>query len=344
MKLKLPFLLLLALISSCINEWDKELEKVKLKHTLINKHKNINKNEIEINIYQHPNKLEINFNLGPFKNFSTNTLFFDWYIRFFYNKRFITFPIYFNTKFYNNENYKGKGQTIQFLVSANKKLTEQTTCTIEIPLYLFHEIKRGKQVIVAELFAKYKAHPDSSYMNEFYSDAIDISRKKRLENHDSVYTNNPSPNLSFRWLFEIDMPPIKRTQIVMKEIILQDDKNFSPRGMDFSFRDGLPDIYWTISYPVETFDDIKNLYWKSREAKYAYNYQYIDTIEILHLSKKDKLIFGVYDRDDFSRDDFIGDWYGHLLTLYSDTFKSLSFDYITSFKIKAKYKGCINCL
>jgi hypothetical protein len=151
------------------------------------------------------------------------------------------------------------------------------------------------------------------------------------------------PDFKFRWLVEIEMPPIYHTQITSNEILLQDDEKFSPRGMDFSFREGLPDIYWIINYPIDNQKHTGPLYWRSREAKYAVAYTYPDTIDFLHYSKKDRLFIGVYDRDDFSKDDFIGDWYGHFLTLYCDTFKSLSFDHITSFKIKATLKSCVNC-
>jgi hypothetical protein len=57
---------------------------------------------------------------------------------------------------------------------------------------------------------------------------------------------------------------------------------------------------------------------------------------------KINLKIGVYDRDDLSRDDFLGDWFGSIKELESDSIKTLHFDNLKWFKIKAKQQGCIN--
>jgi|GEM_PF-5173888 hypothetical protein len=341
MKIAILTFFLLLLISSCIDEWDKELKKTYINHKIIRKHKDVRENEIDIKIKQNKNTLELFFDIGPFNKLTAFNIFdFNWYLRFFYNGQIIKIPPYFNTEYYYNSKYKGKAKILNYFVSNKSKTNKSIKYSVKIPLFLLQEIKQGKQKLIAELYAKqidtFLTTKYQSYSNNYFTDSL-------LKNSYSI-KEVEIPELSIRFLFEIDMPSVYLSQLCLKEIILQDDENFSPRGMDFSFRDGLPDIYWTISHPVENLDDIKNLYWKSREATYAYNYTFFDTINILHFSKKDKIIIGVYDRDDFSKDDFIGDWYGHLLTLYRDTFKSLQFDYIISFKIKAKYKGCVNCL
>jgi hypothetical protein len=112
--------------------------------------------------------------------------------------------------------------------------------------------------------------------------------------------------------------------------------------MDFSFRAGLPDIYWTVYFPAEGEDDFEYLYWRSYEATYATEYNSNDTVWLYHFSPEDDLKIGVYDRDDLSGDDYLGDWFGSLEKLGGGKFTEFDFDHVRRFGIKTESFGCIN--
>ncbi len=324
MKHVLFFFMLVLLFSSCIEEWDKELSTKDLKTKLIYKHPSISKSKVKCYASVFDNKLQIKFKLKPFDHLQLpeRVLYYNWYLRFFYDGQVVRFPELLKQSTMYQKTILGRGNSLQYIVSTLNTLGNAYEFEMELPLMMLSQIKKGNSSFVIELFAGIS---DTKNSLANYTEVLEI------------------PNFKFRWLVEIQMPPIYHTQITTHEIVLQDDEEFSPRGMDISLREGLPDIYWTINYPIDNKKHTGPLYWRSREAKYAVAYTYPDTIDFLHYSKKDRLFIGVYDRDDFSKDDFIGDWYGHFLTLYSDTFKSLSFDHITSFKIKATLKRCVNC-
>ncbi|MCX7861905.1 MAG: hypothetical protein N2449_02800 [Bacteroidales bacterium] len=322
--MKILFLLILSLmLVSCIEYWDNELKKKHINSELIYKPESVRRSEINLKTFIIDNSLQLKFNIGHFKNltFPDSVILYEWYVRFYFNSKIIHFPPLLNNTFLRKKEIIGIGNSLQFQLT--NVLSNCSPCNVElnVPFYLFHEIKAGESPIVVELFAGFKTRADS----------LNFEPVKTID------------GILFRWMMNIHIPKIYHTQIISKEILLQDDESFSPRGMDFSFRDGLPDIYWMITYPLEPEKPKGQLYWRSQEATYADKYTNTDTIDFLHYSKKERLIFSVYDRDDFSKDDFIGDWYGHFLSLYNDTFKSLTFDHVQSFKVKAINKGCINC-
>ncbi len=135
---------------------------------------------------------------------------------------------------------------------------------------------------------------------------------------------------------ELNIPQLYKTTFCTDSIVLRDDSVFSPVGMDFSFRLGLPDIYWYFTYNAQSKEDGFSQNFRSREATYAVLYPYQDTVSFIHYKKRKNIDISVWDRDDLSRDDFIGEWKGSV-----DDFKSsnndytvLKFDNIDRFKIK----------
>ena len=196
---------------------------------------------------------------------------------------------------------------------------------IQFPLTVFHSLIAGKHHFEAELFN-----------TTFYGSHYDTTTKETTE------LEVPFHQINGKVKFIINVPEIYLTTIYGNGLDLRNDDKFSPVGMDFSFRLGYPDIYWEIFYPAFGEGDFSYPYWRSREATYSTNYQDKDTVFLYHFSPKDQIKIGVYDRDDLSGDDFLGDWFGPLKELEQNSYRSLVFDNLKWFQIKVKQQGCIN--
>lgn len=310
---------------SCISEWDKALDKKTIANTWVYNKGWLNKENCKIEPSIYNSNFDINIELKGLKQFWTDSLKNDsianikFFFRFYNDKgEIIKIP----TAFSKNKLYKkycGKGNYLQIPIEANIQNYFIKT-QVNLPFILFKDLPTGENIIYLELFATKYYHT-----NEF-------SKETNIN------------ELKARWKLIITMPEIYETILYSGGIFLQNDDKFSPMGMDFSLRLGLPDIYWTVFIPAKNKNDFSNFYWRSKEATYSKNYTDSDTVMIYTLNSKENFIIGVYDRDDFSRDDFIGNWYGKLSELYADTFKELQFNHVNCFKIRAKFNGCINKL
>ena len=182
---------------------------------------------------------------------------------------------------------------------------------VKIPLYNFHYVPHGEHKFYFKILQK-----------RFYHGLF-----------------NEEKDTSLIWAIaetDIKIPKIFKTTLCTDSIILRDDDSFSPAGMDFSFRKGYPDIYWFFSYDAGNDNDFLQTF-HSREATYSVLYPYRDTISFLHYKNLNQLDISVWDRDDFSKDDFIGEWKGSVDDLIPEKgkdFQELKFDNIDRFKIK----------
>jgi hypothetical protein len=325
MKKFFMFIFILFLFQSCISEWDKALDEKTLDYKWINKSSWCNKNNTEIKILDEVQKLHIFIKIYDWEKLMKDSIHLDsiseikYYLRFFVDGKVATLPQEL-IKSYSYKTYKGKSNSLIIPLEIKTRAANDEM-EAYIPYLALKSVKKGKQHLYCELFAV----------------------KQSQFATDSPVVQKAIPQIKGRWDMQINMPEIYKTVIYSAGIFLENDKKFTPVGMDFSiFGSGLPDIYWTIFIPAHDSTDFSNFLWRSGEATNSYNYTDSDTVSVLHFSPKDGLIIGVYDRDDFSRDDFIGDWFGKISDITSDTFKSLAFDHITSFKIKAVQKGCVN--
>lgn len=325
MKNLIFIIVLLLIFHSCISEWDKALDKKTIANTWIYNKGWLNMENCKIDPSIYNSNFDINIELKGIKRFYNDSFKNDtianikFYFRFYNVKgEIIKIPAAFSkNKLFKK--YCGKGNYLQIPIEANV-FNNLIKTQVNLPFILFKDLPTGENVVYIELFAtKY-------YQTNEYSKETNINQLKA------------------RWKLTFTMPEIYETILYSGGIFLQNDDKFSPMGMDFSFRLGLPDIYWTIFVPSKNKDDFSNYYWRSEEATYSMNYTDSDTVMIYILNSNEKFIIGVYDRDDFSRDDIIGNWYGKLSELYADTFKELKFDHVNCFKIRAKFNGCINKL
>ena len=202
-------------------------------------------------------------------------------------------------------------------VSDIKTMKGNKAFVVKIPLYDFFYVPHGKHKIYFKILQQ-------KFYHEFYNEEKDTS---------------------LVWAIletEIKVPEIYKTTLCTDSIILRDDDTFLPRGMDFSFREGLPDIYWFFSYDAVGNDKFLQTFY-SREATYSVAYPYADTISFLHYKNLNQFKISVWDRDDFSKDDFIGDWEGSAdeIIPVDKPYCNLTFDNISRMKIKVFHKAVL---
>jgi len=321
---KLIFIFIIVLtFNACIDEWDRALDKKVLKNKWLYSNTLINENNCNIELSILNANIEIELVYKDYNKLKDSILKkeahsdIQLYLRFFDEKgRFIVVPDIFEANPIFNK-YKA---FVNHLTVRMEPIQKQPVfrCKTQIPFILLSQLCSGSQKLYVELFAQ------------------------KIIQNDSNIVQTPISSIKARWEVLLEMPEIYKITIYTAGIYLQNDKNFSPVGMDFSFREGLPDIYWTIFSNARDKNDFSNYYWRSNEATYAYNYTDSDTVVLYSTSPDEKIILGVYDRDDFSHDDFIGDWFGKISDLYLPDYKVLKFNHVDKFYIKATLNGCIN--
>lgn len=316
---------------SCISDWDRKLDEKTIDTEVFGKTNMFNSKNVKLKIAEYKNIITITLDYKlpkhiqlPIDSFFGDTLIETrFFLKLFYNGKPLT--ISNNVIGYNSFFNSLIDTNIVVLPFDKQNIKPYYHSEIKIPMNLFHNLKVGKQIIEGELFIK-----------KFYGTHYD---KKTKETTDLEIESDA---IKGKVKFKIDIPEIYLTTIYGNGLELRNDDKFSPAGMDFSFREGYPDIYWQIYYPATSEGDFSFPYWRSIEARNATSYEDKDTVYLYHFSNNDKFKIGVYDRDDLSRDDFLGNWYGSLSELVSTNYKSLKFDNLKWFQIKIKNQGCRN--
>ncbi len=313
--INITIIFLFFLLTSCIDEWDRYLDTKQLNYNIISASDDF-KNYSKIHIEQYKNTLTIRLHIKQLLNLSKK------------NKDKISVYKRFKFKLFDNNNiikidplfykyftgFDFINDTIIGYKSNDCDITKTNEIKFSIPLIYFYKLKNGEHKINLKITTD-----DENIIDKLKSDKI----KQNI-------------NIDYRAniIFNLNIPEIYETTICNDSIILQNDKYFSPKGMDFSFREGYPDIYWQIIYNLDNknYESIKS----NHEANYATMYLYKDTISFIHLKNPGKIIIKVMDRDDLSPDDIIGIWKGDINKLEStkNTYKTLKFDHIDKFKIK----------
>lgn len=232
---------------------------------------------------------------------------------------------------YKNTSSDFEMDSSQFIIKTNShNFKKNCNELLNIPMYYFNSLKAGKHEITVDIYQdRFSVVP--SY-NE-----TDSSRKNV---HDKFITL-----IKGSITFKLNIPQIYKTAIFANGFVLKNDSTWSPAGMDFSlFTSGYPDIYWELFYPVTSSSDLSHPYYISSIERTNVERLIADTIILFHYKPNDRVIIGVYDHDDISRDDFIGDWYGSikLLSNKDETYLKLTFDYVKWIAIKSSDKGIIN--
>jgi hypothetical protein len=324
-------LLISVLLFGCVGEWDRKLDEKPIDTELLGNTsffttKNV---RFKINEYQKILTISLDYKISkemklPVDSFYGDTL---TETRFFLKLFCDGKPVQIDPKVMGYKGFSVTSSDTNHVIIPFKKQSILPVYhdEIQLPLNVFHTLKAGKHHFEGELF-----------ITTFYGSHYDTTSKESTE------LEMPFHNINGKVKFIMDIPEIYLTTLYGDGLVLRNDETFSPVGMDFSFRLGYPDIYWEIYYPANGESDFTYPYWRSHEATYATEYLDKDTVLFYHFSPNDKFKIGVYDRDDLSGDDFLGDWFGPVKEIVSDSLKTLRFDNLKWFKIKAKQQGCIN--
>lgn len=244
------------------------------------------------------------------------------------------FDFYYHNKIIDSE-YPALKNSFRYFnkeVTSEKKLSLSTDTVdlrkskelqFQVPLYAFHNLKRGKQTI------------ELSMSQTVFTGVACIINPDSSSSYIHVYETKPL--LNARVKFDIDVPPVHKSIIYGLGLELKNDTTFSPAGMDNTiWKSSYPDIYWAIVYPQEVF------YARTPIEPSTDKYIARDTFNLYHYHINDSIGFGVYDHDNLSRDDWMGDWWGSLNNLKITEYKRLKFGNVHHFDLQVKDGGMVN--
>jgi len=193
-----------------------------------------------------------------------------------------------------------------------------------IPLYAFHNLKKGKQTI------------ELSMSQSLFTEEVKVLRGSS-EDSDYMHVYETKPLLNARVRFDVNIPPIYKSIVYGYGLQLKNDSTFSPAGMDHTlWKSSYPDLYWTINYPVNVF------YTQTPVEKSTDRYTAYDTFNLYHYYANDSIDICVYDHDNLSKDDGLGYWTGPLERLSRSRINRISFGNVKAFDVKVEKKGLIN--
>lgn len=330
MKNTISVIFILTALQGCVGEWDRKLDENRIETSLVNTSALIDGKNLNFKIKEYKNILHISLSYRPGAGFPfpVDTTWNDTLTetRFFLKLMCDNRPLLIDTNVAEYSGFPVVKINNELLIPFRKShLLPLYQDEIKFPLNLFHNLPAGKRKIEGELFITH-------FYGMHYDTVSDISTE----------LIKPFDKLKCNVRFILKIPEIYLTEIYTNGFVLRNDETFSPLGMDFSFREGYPDIYWKIFYPSYGGNEYEFHYWRSPEARNATTYEFYDTVYLYHFSLKDNLKIGIYDRDDLSRDDYISDLSVSLNTIVSDTFNVLKPVNLEWYKIKAVSKGCVN--
>lgn len=202
-------------------------------------------------------------------------------------------------------------------------LQSSNDIVFEIPMHVFHNLKQGKQSISLRI-----------WQNTFKGTGHEIRTKHNV----NKYANYATKCLFDATLnFELQIPEIYKSKAIGYGLELKNDSTFSPAGMDNTiFQSSYPDIYWTLYYPTDKF------YAQTAYQKSTDTYTASDTFDVYHYYMNDSLGIGVFDHDNWSRDDGIGFWNGSMDYLRREPHRRFAFGNIKWFDIKFEKAKIVN--
>ncbi|MFH2142323.1 MAG: hypothetical protein ABIJ97_07880 [Bacteroidota bacterium] len=331
------FVLLIATIvlslTGCISEWDKMLDTDYPDYETVSSTKNITDKTFDVDITKYHKNLNLHFNIklpadfqfptdssGQRKLSKTSLL-----IAFYYKGQLIST----STSKLSQRHFILFRNAPLVLKTKDINLENITNMDINIPMYIFHEIPKGEQELEVYIYQE-KMGCDYFYdeENNYYEEEI----------HDTTIIEK-------RIKFKVEIPEIYETRIVSGGFKLRNDDVFSPSGMDFSFGNGYPDIYWQLNYTVNDEKINNEVIFTSNMQKNAVSYDYQDTVYIHHYGQIDNIYIGIYDHDNVGRDEYIDSWEGdidELIEKNTNPTQNLVFNKLEWFKIHAENIGICN--
>lgn len=172
-------------------------------------------------------------------------------------------------------------------VSDTVDLTGLNRITFRLPLYFLSALPAGTNNIDLEVRSgEYFSKPLT-----VKSDTVLVTKRK----------NMPGEELNALLSFTINIPKIYSSLFICNKISLQNDSTWNPYTSDFTiFRSSLPDIYYEI-YNPHLFP-----FYRSNFQKSSIEFNCGDTCTFYFYSENDSISIGIYDHDNFSKDDVLG--------------------------------------
>ncbi|MBU0765911.1 MAG: hypothetical protein KJ607_13885 [Bacteroidetes bacterium] len=220
----------------------------------------------------------------------------------------------------------------QLVVNArNKKIQDRDAFSeekqvikrnITLPLLVFHSLGQGQREIICEISLVF-----------FDEHAIpDTSGNRIIERIES-----PATCLFQKIRFNLVVPKVLETELVVGSLKIS-DQTFTG-DWDFKvFGPGTPDAFWSLYYPVFQDGGRAPAYFCSTQYTNTQECVFNDTVILYHYYADDTVGFNVSDWDNVSYNDFIGEWYGVVNRLYSDSgYVSITeFPGLEFFEVRAK--------
>jgi hypothetical protein len=303
MKIKIfpnAFIISVIILQGCISEWDKMLDTDYLDCETVSSSENITDKTFDVDINSYKKNLNLNIQIklpadfqfpldsnGTNKMTKTSLL-----IAFYYKNNLISSSV----SNLSEKHFKLFLSNPLILKTRDIDLSSPATIKLEIPMYIFHEIPKGEQEMEMYIYQE-KLGRDYFYDDEGNYHEEEIVNTTIIEK---------------RIKFTVEIPEIYETLIISEGFKLRNDSIFSPSGMDFSFGNGYPDIYWQLGYTVND-ENIKNdILFISDMQKNATSFESADTVHIHHYGEIDKINIGIFDHDNVGRDEYIDGWEGEL--------------------------------
>lgn len=329
----LLFLLTSSLLFSCVDPYHHRKSTatpVSLDYKIVNRSEQFKKQDMKIALDTADHELIVTLSSEGFKHFPfpIHTKYHDTLV----NTAF-RFDFYYNGKLLQTDYMSLKRSAWEPDSSANANVLSIYSDTMNmsvaneflfhIPMYAFHDLKKGKQTLEMEVAQQTFTGQAEVKTKDGSTDFIDVREEK--------------PLLNARIKFDINVPPVYKSLVYGYGLQLRNDSTFSPAGMDNTiWNSSYPDIYWMLYYPVNDYYT-KTLYEKSTD-----HYEARDTFNLYHYYANDSIGIGVYDHDYLSADDGLGYWTGNLSQLEKYKINRIHFGYVKSFDIKVEPMGIVN--
>ncbi|HWY35749.1 MAG TPA: hypothetical protein VNX68_13975, partial [Nitrosopumilaceae archaeon] len=202
--------------------------------------------------------------------------------------------------------------------------------SFKLPFYAFNKLQDGNHRLEIRISQEMFCSP-----SPVYKMVLDSGRKGSTLR--SMRYFSKLPLIKADAAFELKVPAIYKAQLINEIIELRDDSTYSPSRMDNTiWNSSYPDIYWTVDYPLA------NLFSRSPYQKSTAKYTLHDTSSIYYYNPNDSLKLGIWDHDNLSSDDFIGQTKISFIQLKPGKTTRFSFGNIRRFELKMVPQGIIN--
>lgn len=168
------------------------------------------------------------------------------------------------------------------------------------PYYIFNKLPKGKHNIKLNI---------TVFIPALLTDSSSTILKQATRGKNILKANAK---------FVLNMPEVYNTSFYIDTLLLKDDETFNPHQMDFKlFGPGLPDMYWSLTYPYtskhiidEDYSNINSTYYESNTYRNIIAWPVKDSLILYFYSPKDSVLISIVDEDVLSGDDYISTWCG----------------------------------